>query len=108
QAETIKTILFVSEFRAVTFTLQSKDLLSTVVKILKSCSLSTDHVQDSQVDKGLDHRNGNLPFNRPIRWDKTYYSFTGYRDPEEELDCTVRMEPALGYKNLLLLISLKL
>ncbi|XP_072350533.1 T-cell activation inhibitor, mitochondrial-like isoform X1 [Scyliorhinus torazame] len=85
-----------SEFRAVTFTLQSKDLLSTVVKILKSCSLSTDHVQDSQVDKGLDHRNGNLPFNRPIRWDKTYYSFTGYRDPEEELDCTVRMEPALG------------
>ncbi|XP_041045611.1 T-cell activation inhibitor, mitochondrial isoform X1 [Carcharodon carcharias] len=84
-----------SGFRAVTFTLQSKDLLSTVVKILKSCSLPTDHVQDSQVDKGLNHRNGEVPFSRPIRWDKTYYSFTGYRDPEEELDSTVRMEPAL-------------
>ncbi|XP_067837820.1 T-cell activation inhibitor, mitochondrial isoform X2 [Heptranchias perlo] len=83
-------------FRAVSFTLQTKDLLSTVVNILKSCSLPTDHVQDSQVDTDLQHRNGRVPFCRPVRWDKTYYSFTGYRDPEEELDCAQHMEPTLG------------
>ncbi|XP_048384442.1 T-cell activation inhibitor, mitochondrial isoform X1 [Stegostoma tigrinum] len=85
-----------SGFRPVTFTLQSKDLLSVVVTILKSCSLSTDHVQDSQIDRGLPERTRNVLFGRPIKWDKTYYTVTGYRDPEEELDCTVRMEPALG------------
>uniref|UniRef100_UPI00398EB68A T-cell activation inhibitor, mitochondrial isoform X1 n=2 Tax=Pristiophorus japonicus TaxID=55135 RepID=UPI00398EB68A len=84
-----------SGFRAVSFTLQTKDLLSTVVNILKSCNLSTEHVQDSQVDMGLNHQNGSTPLSRPIRWDKTYYAFTGYRDPEEELDCTRRMEPIL-------------
>ncbi|XP_043544659.1 T-cell activation inhibitor, mitochondrial isoform X2 [Chiloscyllium plagiosum] len=85
-----------SGFRPVTFTLQNKDLLSVVVTILKSCSLSTDHVQDTQIDKGLPQQTATIPFGRPIRWDKTYYTVTGYRDPEEELDCTVHMEPALG------------
>ncbi|XP_060680220.1 T-cell activation inhibitor, mitochondrial isoform X3 [Hemiscyllium ocellatum] len=87
-----------SGFRPVTFTLQNKDLLSVVVTILKSCSLSTDHVQDAQIDKGLPQQTGTIPFGRPIRWDKTYYTVTGYRDPEEELDCTVHMEPALGWQ----------
>ncbi|KAG8139247.1 hypothetical protein E2320_002008, partial [Naja naja] len=32
-------------FRAVSFTLRTRDLLSTVLDILNSCSLSTDHVQ---------------------------------------------------------------
>ncbi|XP_043544666.1 T-cell activation inhibitor, mitochondrial isoform X8 [Chiloscyllium plagiosum] len=87
-----------SGFRPVTFTLQNKDLLSVVVTILKSCSLSTDHVQDTQIDKGLPQQTATIPFGRPIRWDKTYYTVTGYRDPEEELDCTVHMEPALGWQ----------
>ncbi|XP_078073026.1 T-cell activation inhibitor, mitochondrial isoform X2 [Mustelus asterias] len=85
-----------SGFQAVSFTLQSKDLLSTVLKILQSCNLSTEHVQHAQADKGLEHQNETGTFSRPIRWDKSFYSFTGYRDPEEELDSTVRMEPALG------------
>ncbi|XP_072427079.1 T-cell activation inhibitor, mitochondrial isoform X4 [Chiloscyllium punctatum] len=87
-----------SGFRPVTFTLQNKDLLSVVVTILKSCSLSTDHVQDAQIDKGLPQQTGTIPFGRPIRWDKTYYTVTGYRVPEEELDYTVHMEPALGWQ----------
>ncbi|XP_051879139.1 T-cell activation inhibitor, mitochondrial isoform X2 [Pristis pectinata] len=85
-----------SGFRTVSFTLQTQDLLSTVVNILKSCSLSIDHVQDSKVAMDLPHQNETIPFSRPIRWDKTYYTFTGYRDPEEELDCVQQLEPTLG------------
>ncbi|XP_069777084.1 T-cell activation inhibitor, mitochondrial [Narcine bancroftii] len=84
-----------SGFRAVSVTLQTQDLLSTVVNILKSCNLSTDHVQDSKHATDLPHQNRNIPLSRPIRWDKTYYAFTGFRDPEEELDCAHQLEPTL-------------
>uniref|UniRef100_A0A8C9FRU9 DUF4461 domain-containing protein n=1 Tax=Pavo cristatus TaxID=9049 RepID=A0A8C9FRU9_PAVCR len=36
-----------------------------------------------------------ITLNRPIKWDKTYYSFTGFRDPEEELDQAQRVETTL-------------
>ncbi|XP_053570237.1 T-cell activation inhibitor, mitochondrial [Bombina bombina] len=75
-------------FRSVSFTLNTKDLLKTVLDILSSCSLSTDHVQGSSVDS----REVKHGFYRPIRWDKTYYAFTGFKDPEEELEQAQRVE----------------
>lgn len=83
-------------FRAVSFTLQTQDLLGTVVNILKSCCLSIDHIQDSKAAVDSPHQNGSISFSRPIKWDKTYYTFTGYRDPEEELDSSRQLEPILG------------
>uniref|UniRef100_A0A6J0U2Z4 T-cell activation inhibitor, mitochondrial isoform X1 n=1 Tax=Pogona vitticeps TaxID=103695 RepID=A0A6J0U2Z4_9SAUR len=86
-----------SGFRAVSFTLRTRDLLSTVLDILNSCSLSTEHVQslnsnvDTQSNQGVQK-----PFPRPIKWDKTYYSFTGFKDPEEELEQAQRMETTLS------------
>ncbi|XP_007505294.2 T-cell activation inhibitor, mitochondrial isoform X1 [Monodelphis domestica] len=83
-------------FRAVTFTLHSRDLLNTVLDILNSCNLSTEHIQSmntnvtSQAPKGAKRT-----FDRPIKWDKTYYSFTGFRDPEEELEKVQKMETSL-------------
>lgn len=38
-----------------------------------------------------------MPFHRPIKWDKTYYSFTGFKDPEEELEQAQRIETTLRY-----------
>ncbi|XP_048009407.1 T-cell activation inhibitor, mitochondrial isoform X2 [Megalobrama amblycephala] len=35
-------------------------------------------------------------FYRPIKWDKTYYTFTGFRDPEQELEQAKRVEPTLS------------
>ncbi|EMP35511.1 Putative protein C3orf77 [Chelonia mydas] len=79
-------------FRAVSFTLHTRDLLSTVLDILNSCSLSTEHVQcvNSQP-----HKEVKGTFYRPIKWDKTYYSFTGFKDPEEELEQAQRVEITL-------------
>lgn len=37
------------------------------------------------------------PFYRPIKWDKSYYSFTGFRDPEQELEQAKKVEPTLRY-----------
>ncbi|CAJ0932877.1 unnamed protein product [Ranitomeya imitator] len=74
-----------SGFRAVSFTLDSRDLLSTVLGILNSCSLSTDHVHSSS-DSVRSTKTVASSFYRPIKWDKTFYSFTGYKDPEEELE----------------------
>ncbi|XP_075683272.1 T-cell activation inhibitor, mitochondrial isoform X2 [Rhinoderma darwinii] len=71
-------------FRTVSFTLDTRDLLSTVLGILNSCSLSTDHVQ-SLSDSVRSASRATSSFYRPIKWDKTFYSFTGYKDPEEEL-----------------------
>ncbi|XP_078253761.1 T-cell activation inhibitor, mitochondrial isoform X3 [Rhinoraja longicauda] len=85
-----------SGFRAVSFTLQTQDLLGTVVNILKSCCLSIDHIQSSKAAVDSPHQNDSIPFSRPIKWDKTYYTFTGYRDPEEELDSSRQLEPTLG------------
>ncbi|KAH0627299.1 hypothetical protein JD844_002834, partial [Phrynosoma platyrhinos] len=86
-----------SGFRAVSFTLRTKDLLSTVLDILNSCSLSTEHVHslNSNVDT-QSSQGAQKPFPRPIKWDKTYYSFTGFKDPEEELEQAQRMETILS------------
>ncbi|XP_053323639.1 T-cell activation inhibitor, mitochondrial isoform X2 [Spea bombifrons] len=36
------------------------------------------------------------PFYRPIKWDKTYYAFTGFKDPEEELEQAQRVETSIS------------
>ncbi|XP_053121703.1 T-cell activation inhibitor, mitochondrial [Hemicordylus capensis] len=85
-----------SGFRAVSFTLRTRDLLSTVLDILNSCSLSTEHVPS--LNGNADTRSNQRAqgtFRRPIKWDKTYYSFTGFKDPEEELEQAQRMETTL-------------
>ncbi|KAF7247863.1 T-cell activation inhibitor, mitochondrial [Varanus komodoensis] len=86
-----------SGFRAVSFTLHTRDLLSTVLDILNSCSLSTEHVQslNGNADAQSNQR-ARRTFSRPIKWDKTYYSFTGFKDPEEELEQAQRMEITLS------------
>ncbi|KAM9308644.1 T-cell activation inhibitor, mitochondrial [Gastrophryne carolinensis] len=78
-------------FRTVHFTLDTRDLLSTVLGILNSCSLSTDHVQSSAGGMATQKKAGTA-FYRPIKWDKTYYAFTGFKDPEEELEQAQRAE----------------
>ena len=84
-------------FRTVSFTLQTKDVLSTVTDILKSCSLSVEHMKGikASTEKPKRPPEAGTPFDRPIKWDKTYYTFTGYRDPEEELEQAKRVEPTL-------------
>lgn len=85
-----------SGFRTVSFTLRTKDVLSTVTNVLKSCSLPVEHMSSlkpSREEAGSGA--GAAPFYRPIRWDKSYYSFTGFRDPEEDLQQARRMEPTL-------------
>ncbi|XP_067147554.1 T-cell activation inhibitor, mitochondrial isoform X3 [Apteryx mantelli] len=83
-----------SGFRAVSFTLRTRDLLSTVLDILNSCSLSTEHVQSLNVNS-QSRKEAKTVLNRPIKWDKTYYSFTGFKDPEEELEQAQRVETTL-------------
>ncbi|XP_068009034.1 T-cell activation inhibitor, mitochondrial isoform X3 [Melanerpes formicivorus] len=83
-----------SGFRAVSFTLHTRDLLSTVLDILNSCSLSTEHIQSLNVNSEP-HKEARSTVNRPIKWDKTYYSFTGFKDPEEELEQAQRVETTL-------------
>ncbi|XP_072507197.1 T-cell activation inhibitor, mitochondrial isoform X2 [Notamacropus eugenii] len=83
-------------FRAVTFTLHNRDLLSTVLDILSSCSLSTQHIPSLSTNGASQATTGaKRTFDRPIKWDKTYYSFTGFRDPEEEAEGVQRMETSL-------------
>ncbi|XP_006000632.1 T-cell activation inhibitor, mitochondrial [Latimeria chalumnae] len=86
-----------SGFRAVSFTLQTRDLLTTVLDVLQSCSLSTEHVQNFKdpVVSNHQHPGSSGSFYRPIKWNKTYYSFTGFRDPEEELEQARRVDPTL-------------
>ncbi|XP_064201519.1 T-cell activation inhibitor, mitochondrial isoform X1 [Anguilla rostrata] len=87
-----------SGFRSVSFTLNTKDVLSTVQDVLRSCSLSMEHMQGLESSAGPDGRppQAGGAFYRPIRWDKTYYAFTGYRDPEQELEQAKRVEPTLS------------
>uniref|UniRef100_A0A673HIJ5 T-cell activation inhibitor, mitochondrial-like n=1 Tax=Sinocyclocheilus rhinocerous TaxID=307959 RepID=A0A673HIJ5_9TELE len=90
--------LLASGFRPVTFTLQSKDVLSTVLDVLSSCSLSVEHMQDvlkAETEKSSTQQPG-IAFYCPIKWDKTYYTFTGFRDPEQELEQARRVEPTLS------------
>lgn len=86
-------------FRAVTVTLHTKDMLSTVTNILKSCSLSVEHVKGIKAGAEAPKRppEAGVPFYRPIKWDKTYYTFTGFRDPEQELQQAKRVEPTLRW-----------
>ncbi|XP_041708989.2 T-cell activation inhibitor, mitochondrial-like isoform X1 [Coregonus clupeaformis] len=88
-------------FRSVSFTLQTKDVLTTVMDVLKSCSLSIEHMNglkaSSESPKSQQPVAGpGNPFYRPIKWDKSYYSFTGFRDPEQELEQAKRVEPTLS------------
>lgn len=95
---TIFVFIYFPGFRLVTFTLQAKDVLCAVVDVLKSCSLSVEHMQ-GLLTAGAQGQNsaqqGGIPFYRPIKWDKTYYSFTGFRDPEQELEQAKKMETTL-------------
>ncbi|XP_069068082.1 T-cell activation inhibitor, mitochondrial isoform X3 [Pleurodeles waltl] len=86
-------------FRAVCFTLHTRDLLSAVLDILNSCSLPTEHMKDfsGKVDS-QPHKRAQNAFYRPIKWDKTYYSFTGFKDPEEELEQAQKMETTLRWQ----------
>ncbi|XP_006893116.1 PREDICTED: T-cell activation inhibitor, mitochondrial [Elephantulus edwardii] len=85
-----------SGFRTVRFTLHTRDLLTTVLDILNSCSLSTKHIQSLSAQvQSQPHKEGRRMPDRPIKWDKSYYSFTGFKDPEEDLEQVSRMETTL-------------
>ncbi|XP_029794643.1 T-cell activation inhibitor, mitochondrial [Suricata suricatta] len=88
-----------SGFRAVKFTLHTRDLLSTVLYILNSCSLSVEHIQslNSNVYSQRLKETKRLA-DRPIKWDKSYYYFTGFKDPHEDLEQVSRMETTLTFQ----------
>ncbi|XP_052042862.1 T-cell activation inhibitor, mitochondrial isoform X2 [Apodemus sylvaticus] len=86
-------------FRAVRFTLHSSDLLSTVLYILNSCSLPVEHVQSLNTNvhsQPLKEATG-MP-DRPIKWHRSYYSFTGFKDPDEDLGHVSRVETTLTWQ----------
>nr|XP_046255272.1 T-cell activation inhibitor, mitochondrial isoform X2 [Scatophagus argus] len=87
-----------SGFRSVSFTLRTNDVLGTVMNILKSCSLPVEHMKGLKASTGTSKSplNAGMPFYRPIVWDKSYYAFTGFRDPEQELELARRVEPTLS------------
>jgi len=97
----LSACLHLPGFRAVSFTLHTKDVLSTVTDVLRSCCLSLEHVKSFAAAAGTEKPNQGsaeaaaAPFYRPIKWDKTYYSFTGFRDPEQELHQAKQVEPTL-------------
>uniref|UniRef100_A0A8C5W9E4 T cell activation inhibitor, mitochondrial n=1 Tax=Microcebus murinus TaxID=30608 RepID=A0A8C5W9E4_MICMU len=85
-----------SGFRAVKFTLHTRDLLSTALYILNSCSLSIEHIQSSNTNvHSQPLKEAKRMSDRPIKWDNSYYSFTGFRDPDEDLEQVSRMETTL-------------
>ncbi|XP_068414982.1 T-cell activation inhibitor, mitochondrial isoform X1 [Eschrichtius robustus] len=85
-----------SGFRAVKFTLHTRDLLSTVLYILNSCSLSIEHIQSLNTNvHSQPLKEAKRISDRPIKWDKSYYSFTGFKDPDEDLEQVWRMETTL-------------
>lgn len=87
-----------SGFRSVSFTLHTSDVLSTVMNVLASCSLPVEHMKDlkGSSEACKSRAEPGVVFYRPIRWDKSYYSFTGFRDPEQELQHARRVEPTLS------------
>ncbi|XP_040851207.1 T-cell activation inhibitor, mitochondrial [Ochotona curzoniae] len=88
--------LSTSGFRAVKFTLHTRDLLSTVLYILNSCSLSVEHVQSLNTHvRSQPLKEAKRTPDRPIKWDKSYYSFTGFKDPEQDLEQASRVETTL-------------
>ncbi|KAM3614347.1 uncharacterized protein V6R79_013067 [Siganus canaliculatus] len=90
--------LLTAGFRSVSFTLHTSDVLSTVTNVLKSCNLPVEHIRGLKASKEASKGQSEtpLPFYRPIKWDKSYYTFTGIRDPEEELQQARRVEPTLS------------
>ncbi|XP_040900767.1 T-cell activation inhibitor, mitochondrial isoform X1 [Toxotes jaculatrix] len=90
--------LLTSGFRSVSFTLHTNDVLSTVMNVLKSCSLPVEHMKglNESAEKSKSTPEAAVPFYRPIKWDKSYYTFTGFRDPEQELQQARRVEPTLS------------
>ncbi|XP_061631397.1 T-cell activation inhibitor, mitochondrial isoform X1 [Phyllopteryx taeniolatus] len=90
--------LLTSGFRSVSFVLHTNDILSTVTNVLKSCSLSMEHIKGLKAVAKAPQSPAEaaIPFYRPIKWDKSYYTFTGFRDPEEELQQATRVEPTLN------------
>uniref|UniRef100_S4RTU1 T cell activation inhibitor, mitochondrial n=1 Tax=Petromyzon marinus TaxID=7757 RepID=S4RTU1_PETMA len=82
-------------FTPVSFTLLSGDLVATVRDILSSCRLPTQHLAGLNVrhSPAPDRR---APRARPIKWDKTFYTFTGQKDPDEEMRKAKVAEPTLG------------
>ncbi|XP_066861762.1 T-cell activation inhibitor, mitochondrial-like [Kogia breviceps] len=87
-----------SGFRAVKFTLHTRDLLSTVLYILNSCSLSIEHIQSLNTNVHPQPlKEAKRISDRPIKWDKSYYSFTGFKDPDEHLEQVWRMETTLTF-----------
>lgn len=85
-----------SGFRSVSFTLHTNDVLSTVTNVLKSCSLPMEHIKGLKASAEISKSpEAGVPFYRPIKWDKSYYTFTGFRDPEQELQQARRVEPTL-------------
>lgn len=90
-------------FRAVKFTLHTRDLLSTVLYILNSCSLSVEHIQSSNTNvRPQPLKEAKRMPDRPIKWDKSYYHFTGFKDPHEDPEQVSRMETTLTYVKVLI------
>ncbi|XP_077432764.1 T-cell activation inhibitor, mitochondrial [Vanacampus margaritifer] len=87
--------LLSSGFRPVSFVLRTNDVLSTVTNVLKSCSLPMEHMKEL-AKSPQSPAEAAIPFYRPIKWDKSYYTFTGFRDPEEEMQQAKRVEPTLS------------
>ena len=63
------------DFSYVKVKLLSGDIRSTVSTVLKSVALSLEYLDT--IPKGQ-------PFPRPIKWDPTYYHFTGKQNPNDE------------------------
>uniref|UniRef100_A0A668U461 T cell activation inhibitor, mitochondrial n=1 Tax=Oreochromis aureus TaxID=47969 RepID=A0A668U461_OREAU len=90
--------LLSSGFRSVSFTLHTNDVLSTVMDVLTSCSLPVEHMKGLTASKAASKSptETGKPFYRTIKWDKSYYTFTGFKDPEQELQQAQRAEPTLS------------
>ncbi|XP_062279005.1 T-cell activation inhibitor, mitochondrial [Scomber scombrus] len=90
--------LLTSGFRSVSFILHTNDVLSTVMNVLKSCSLPVEHMKGlkTSTEASKQSAEAGVPFYRPIKWNKSYYTFTGFRDPEQELQQSKTVEPTLN------------
>lgn len=79
------------------FVLCTDDVLTTVMNVLKSCSLPVEHMKGLTSDASQRSPKAGLPIYRPVKWDKSYYSFTGFKDPEQQqLQQARRVEAILG------------
>nr|XP_020477999.1 T-cell activation inhibitor, mitochondrial isoform X3 [Monopterus albus] len=89
--------LLIPGFRSVSFTLHTNDVLSTVMNVLKSCSLPMEHMEGlkTSAETSRSPPVAGVPFYRAIKWDNSYYTFTGFRDREQELHQARRVEPTL-------------